>query len=510
MTSNARVLVKFLPFEVKLQIDTSKNRRLRHAYSPINWFSSSDSANPASQHRQAFELNVSELTSVLKDYFDEYLQTEFDNANGKTIYAPFSSVSLSSLSGRRLSDQSDRVQMDGIINSKSAIDSLLDEDQSFDMDLQTEMDVDLIPIRSGNLRRRKLDIVYISRRYDGVAVFTRDGELPVPSPNFLQAKQLQAQSDENGELLDKLQSSDKATGLHAVTGVELSASTSEPETPTGNGNAQTSPATDSFDAVIIIAVVVAACSMLLLGFAIYLAFRRRQDSGTRMQKTNEISPTTRGTENEPSPQGQNTKRGHSPPVLEINEGGLQHDDAISEYTESVYSLPSAVKSAKKAWLQHSSADPSDVKSAKASARFNPKYILSSRSNASSSADEGELLFENRGATEEMEGVPQMTSPMKKALRESEGNFFSAPASGDRPQVADVKHATEEDKKYADIIDDDIHSSLSAYGNGGISNHFKSMVDKTDDGESVVSLESYGFSLDGADYSTVANSTKYGY
>lgn len=504
MTSNARVLVKFLPFEVKLQIDTSLNRRLRHAYSPINWFSSSDSANPALQHRQAFELNVSELTSVLKDYFDEYLQTEFDNANGKTIYAPFSHVSLSSLSGRRLSDQSDRVQMDGVINSKSAIDSLLDADQAFDMDQQ------LVPIRPGNLRRRKLDIVFISRRYDGVAVFTRDGELPVPSPNFLQAKQLQAQSDENGALLDKLQSSDQATGLHAVTGVALSAATLEPETPAAVDNGQTDPTADSFDAVIIIAVVVAACSMLLLGFAIYLAFRRRQDSGAQMQKTNEISPTTRGTDNEPSPQGQHTQRGHSRPVLEISQSALQHDDTISEYTESVYSLPSAVKSAKKAWMQHSSADPSDVKSAKASARFNPKYILSSRSNTSSSADEGDLLFENRGATEEMEGVPQMTSPMKKALRESEDIFFSAPASGDRPQVADVKHATEEDKKYADIIDDDITSSLSAYGNGGISDHFKSMVDKNDDGESVVSYESYGFSLDGADYSTVANSTKYGY
>ena len=103
----------------------------------------------------------------------------------------------------------------------------------------------------------------------------------------------------------------------------------------------------------------------------------------------------------------------------------------------------------------------------------------------------------------------MTSPMKKALRESEDNFFSASAIGDKAKVADVKHAIEEDKKYADIIDDDITSSLSAYGNG-ISNHFKSIVDKTDDGESVVSYESYGFSLDGADYSTVANSTKYGY
>jgi hypothetical protein len=123
-----------------------------------------------------------------------------------------------------------------------------------------------------------------------------------------------------------------------------------------------------------------------------------------------------------------------------------------------------------------------------------------------------LLFDNFGATEEMQGVPQMTSPMKKALRETEKQFALS-RSTDVPapkidKVADNTDVTKEDKTYADIIDDDITSSLSAYG-AGISNHFKSMVDKADDGESVISYESYGFSLDGADC-IVANSTKYGY
>ena len=43
------------------------------------------------------------------------------------------------------------------------------------------------------------------------------------------------------------------------------------------------------DIVIIIAVIVAACSMILLGFALYIAFRRRQNSNQK-GKTKEISP----------------------------------------------------------------------------------------------------------------------------------------------------------------------------------------------------------------------------
>jgi len=124
----------------------------------------------------------------LKGYFDEYLQSEFKNSSGKTIYAPFSRVSLSSLSDRRLGVAIDRLSMDGIINSQLAIDTLLDMDQVIGMDFEMGTEVELILIRSGNLRRRKLDIIFISRRFDGVAVFTRDGELPVPSPHFLQAK----------------------------------------------------------------------------------------------------------------------------------------------------------------------------------------------------------------------------------------------------------------------------------------------------------------------------------
>jgi hypothetical protein len=502
MTSNTKVLVKFLPFEVKLQIDTSLARRLESQYYPAKWFPYSDFNSVSSQRRKTLTLDVSELTSVLKEYFDEYLRDQFGNADGKTIYAPFSHVSLSSINRRRLLQSHDH-PLDHVLGNE------FDNSEST-LDLT---DLDIIFIRSGNLRKRNLEVVAMSKRYDGVAVFTRDGDLPIPSSNFLQAKQLQAQADVDGILLGKLQSSSRQTGLHAVTAVELGVSTSEPELPrpgvTAEPNGQ-----DSFDAVIIIAVTVAACSMALLIFALFLAFRRRQGNGVKMEKTNEISPTTRDTEKDLSPQAKGNSFGTDPPLLEIKQSVLQHDDAISEYTESVYSLPSVVKSAKKAWLQQS-VHSSMRKPAKTSTRFNPKYILSSRSNASSSADEDDLLFENRGATEEMEGVPQMTSPMKEALMEAEKKISfdktTSESNSSKHHKRDSEGVSRSGLYPAEVIDDDITSSLSAYANGiGISKQMKTLVDKVDDGASVCSYESYGFSLDGADYSTVANSTKYGY
>lgn len=506
MASNTKVLVKFLPFEAKLQIDTSQGRRLEQASVFAKWFPSKDwNSSSSSQHRKVLTLDVSQLTSVLKQYFDEYLRNEFENANGRTIYAPFSHVSLSSIGRRRLHPV-DELPMDSILDERwEKVETTLNS-----------AEMDIMIVRPGNLRKRNLEVVAISKRYDGVAVFTRDGDLPIPSSNFLQAKQLQAQADVDGILLGKLQSSPRETGLHAITSVELGVSTSEPD-PALPGLPNQPSGQDSFDAVIIIAVTVAACSMVLLVFALYLAFRRRQDNGTKMQKTNEISPTTRDTEKDLSPNAKNRSFENDLPLLEIKQSGLQQDDAISEYTESVYSLPSVVKSAKKAWLQQS-VDSSLKRPAKPSTRFNPKYILSNRSNASSSVDEDDLLFDNRGVTEEMEGVPQLTSPMKEALFEAEkGMIMSKGPSGNDVEgrgnkVVENSEAVHGSGRYpAAVIDDDINSSLSAYANGiGISRQMKTLVDKADDGASVCSYESYGFSLDGADYSTVANSTKYGY
>jgi len=96
---------------------------------------------------------------------------------------------------------------------------------------------------------------------------------------------LQAQADENSELVGKLQASGSLTGLLDVTGVEFGMSTSEPE-PAVDNNFQPTTEAEPFDAVI----------NALAWLCHFLAFRRHQDSGAQRQKTNEISPTTRGTE----------------------------------------------------------------------------------------------------------------------------------------------------------------------------------------------------------------------
>ena len=468
--TNAKVLVKFLPFEVKLQ-------------------------------GQSLSIQVKALTNVLKEYFDDYLDNEFNNLNGKTIYAPFSHVSLSPIERRRL-----------LLGDDASVDA-----DEFNMSMSTspsDHSIQISPVRSGNLRKRYTEMIATYNRYDGVAIYTRDGDLPIPSSNYLQVKQLQAQGDENGDLLRLMQESGDSTGLNSVSRVELGVYTiSDTNDPNLNNNRPIEPTQgpESYDVVIIIAVVVAACSMMLLGFALYLAFRRRQVPES-MMKTNEISPTTRKTDQDLSPHSQ-TRRNNQP-VFEIKQSALQHDDAISDYTESVYSLPTAVKSAKKAWLKHSAEESVISKSTKVSNRFNPRYIISSkRSNASSSADEGDLLFDNHDVTQEMEGVPQMTSPMKKVLMGSEPVDPPLRKGGERsdkkPSLKSPSGLSESGLYPADVIDDDITSSLSAYG-AGLSNHFKKIVDKPDDDVSLSSYESYGFSLDGADYSTIANSTKYGY
>ena len=220
--SNSKVLVKFLPFEVKLFIDTTLQRRFLSNLSPTAWFSSRDSHpdSPQSQERsRSLSIEVDDLTSVLKEYFDEFMTREFNNVDAQIIYAPFSHVSLSSLDRRRL-EGSER-------------DSL-----------------NIASIRSGNLRKRHTQIYATYNRFDGVGVFTKDGHLPIPSSNYLQIKQLQAQADENGDLLQKMQNSDPQTGLTAVTSVELGVTTLEPSTP-GN-EPQPGSGNESYNAVIIL------------------------------------------------------------------------------------------------------------------------------------------------------------------------------------------------------------------------------------------------------------------
>ena len=115
----SKVLVKFLPFEARLILDSSVNRRLgQFQSSPIQTIFPS-----FSEQRNTLSIDVTELTNTLKEYFDESFKRDFDaqNASGGVIYAPFSHVSLSSLSRRQLQpdaesqDTNSRFLMDGVV-----------------------------------------------------------------------------------------------------------------------------------------------------------------------------------------------------------------------------------------------------------------------------------------------------------------------------------------------------------------------------------------------------------
>eukprot|EP01083_Nonionella_stella_P196571 723157_1 len=595
-------------------------------------------------------------------------------------------------------------------------------------------------IKPGNLRGRGLNgsTYEVSRRYSGVAIFTRENNLPIPSVNMLQAQQLSAQADVDN-LKERLQMSESET-LNQVADVEIGVHMNN-NSNTGNGNGdgysgtnggQTNPAlvgggitgTTGTNAVIVIAVAVAACSMCLLGFALYLAFRRRQTDETvptnqhqhhagngqlqmkemstpryghvadndfsgdlhgrnghvhgQSSSSNFITPKDGSQRHRQSSKGQRTsprsshqkhqslasmKMSAAPPVVEMHMHP-HHDDAISEYTESVYSVTgggSSVKSRlsvsqhkhhqqRRQMLQDAAALESQngglsQKDAKVSNRFNPRYIISaatskrSRSNASaSSSDEADMSMADfcgasynetpgkgqslgsgiglgigpgRGASQEMEGVPQLTTPMKEALmmqtsqlgqshtqsysmsidtptgtatgaatatptstlsgisndlrdkavaKLNTGSTCTTPLStstsnnsndnvdvdNEIAALSGIVSSPRSKAKYspsglypADVIDNDITSSLAEYSKGtSIGKHFRKLLgenntnndssmvegntvtnllgndnannDVHDGGASVSSYESYGFSLDGADYSTVANSTKYGY
>jgi hypothetical protein len=419
------------------------------------------------QNRDLLALDFEALTDVMETYFTNYMTAEFSN----TVYAPFQYISLTEMDRRMLLQN---------INSET--------------ETNTMNELQIIPVRDGNLRKRRGEVFNVSKRYDGVAVFTRDGDLAIPSSNIVQSKQLLAQEDEFNDLLDMLSRSSSNTGLNNVASIKLS-------DYNNNGNTQIQPATPTaggYDFVIIVAVIVAGCSMILLAFALHLAFRRRNhgSGAPQMMVETKLSPRT---DPDLSP---TFNEGNSPlPPVQVMELHPEHDDNISDYTESVFSLPVQTKQQKiKESLSHA-INGSRNGHHKVSSRFNPRYIMSSKRSSDGGSDK------SRGSSNRDDELLMGMSHL--------ASISNTKAESERNQPNDISSADIDNPKPglypADIIDDDITSSLSAYGNAlnlhqGIPNR------NQDDGVSLSSVESYGFSLEGGvgDQSTMGNSTKYGY
>ncbi len=459
------VLVKFLPFECRLTLVA--RRRLSALSSFRQWLYQEED-----QNRELLVLDFEAFTGILRDYFNNFMEIEFNNS----FYAPFGYVSLTGTDRRRLEFSNDEIiakKQDG----DRASTLILDE---------TNDSLDIVQVRSGNLRKRRGEVFNVSKKYDGVAVFTRDGDLPIPSTNVLQSLQLQAHADEYNELLYMLRSASPETGLDKVASVTLSV-----DVNSGNQSNQQQqvPQTTDYDFIIIVAVIVAGCSMVLLAFALFLAFRRKdQHHGARPMVQTKLSPRT---ETDRSP---TSRQNSTPPPVQVMEVHAQHDDNISEYTESVFSLPVQTKQKK---IKESLSSVNRAKHHRASSRFNPRYVISSKKSS-----DGESEDSNNDDEPSVE-VPHLASSEQK-----EESLDSNVVLKDSKQTESRNSPKRSGLYPAGIIDDDITSSLSAYGKGvGIRNQHQN-----DDGISLSSVESYGFSLDGVggDQSTYANSTKYGY
>jgi len=525
------------------------------------------------QRRDAEEIKVNRdaLQIVIQDYLMNFLSAELANSQ-KAVYAMPFAVSLYPRTNRRTralaydvdqtlregdgdlyegfeeEEEEDlkRIEMKGIFNSN------LEGGNGLALELDFADDISLISTTSSlqshdpttsttttsqhqpHLRQntnpsRRTELRTYSAKFGGRVAFeigdedsseskTKTTPKPViPPESFIQAKQAQGLVDEDNKLLELLMDTNPSNGLSSSTNVDISFQTSNPQlTPTYTPPTNDNPTNNErgFDIIIVIAIAVAACSMMLLGFALFLAFRRRKrrrdgqirEIGSPLHEATKKTVSTGSR----SPLG----NGNSPPVFEI----MENDDNVSEYTESVYSMPVALgvgeqqKCSSGRTLEGHCAPARGVERSvgNVSTRFSPRYV-------GGDAME-ERSAESSNDANEMDGIPP--SPDSSRYKDDEGNDLLpvvTPDLADKTTTASVLKDSVlgqlgMNADHDALIENDIHSSLEAYGNGDIPDLYdnsQSQDGENHDALSLSSAETYGFSLDGMN-STVANSTKYGY
>ena len=112
--------------------------------------------------------------------------------------------------------------------------------------------------------------------YEGVTVWTRQGDLNVPDKTVVAAIQTQAFIREDG-LLETLQAADASSGLGpAVTNVQASI---QPSNSNNDGSGNTNSL--GLDIIIIVAIVIAGLAFTLLGFALIMAWRHSRQTSRK-------------------------------------------------------------------------------------------------------------------------------------------------------------------------------------------------------------------------------------
>ena len=172
------------------------------------------------------------------------------------------------------------------------------------------------PVSSIDCFRRTLSSAppdYYYAHYSGAATFIELEDLVVPKTLNVQSIQLKALRDEDDELLQKLRASDPSTGLDAVTemrtwvptesghedsngtvgGTEVMPVGKPNNFDGGNAGEGLREGTAQLRTIIIVAAVIAGISLVILGLALFLSFRRKRRFDMRKEDSSVFnSPST--------------------------------------------------------------------------------------------------------------------------------------------------------------------------------------------------------------------------
>lgn len=470
-TNTGTVAVTLVPFRFDLVIVTveGKNRRrnLMFTWANGSWKRNLNqqsilvmNTKKENNSTQTEGLQYQRLDAILENHMNEYFEQELKRT--QPIYMPFERIVLNREDANR------RLKGDSSSSSLRKV--------------STSRELNVLERRSETFR------------YGGTCFFLRDGDLPEPKSNLVHSLQIRAFEEKKNDLLTVL-NSDKDLNLQAdkrisSLQIEMMGKTNNDNNnvPTNIPTSQTNNGSKSLDTVILIAIVVAALSMFLLAFALYLAFKRREATyGSKQSpaKTSSIQGVISYDKSGNTPNTSNqvmTTPNIGAPTQVIDTHPII-DDNISDYTESIVTDVEAIKAQEKANhirqkklsrnpIQQKNTEPSAA--IQISSRFNPRYV-NKMDNANNSMS------------------PVSMNTMNTPQDETNNNY----SHGVQKHITQTRNNQLQQRISNSTADNNTTDGLSFV---------------TKDDHSLSSMESYGYSLDGiGDYSTVGGgSTKYGY
>mmetsp|Transcript_29407 Transcript_29407/g.44419 ORF Transcript_29407/g.44419 Transcript_29407/m.44419 type:complete len:482 (+) Transcript_29407:55-1500(+) len=474
-TKLTKVVVAMLPFQLQLDI-SSDDRRLEE--------------DALGERRQLDDVDLADLKSRMAGYLNDVFVESLEGSS--VVYSPFSTTVLTLTA--YATDFGTRRSL-GYLGEEGMVDM---DEEDFDWKVLEEVDIDTIlaqydedpPPHKDNVdldmqnERKTAESQRITATFNSVAIFTKDGDLPIPDSNQVAAIQISSfQEAQSSRMLAALQGPGDNPNDLLTFATAAAATVTLKETPMFNSSIPTG-GTRGLDTVILIAVIVAAMSLCLLVIGIVIAWRRKLTSqrhylshnhnhhyNSSAPKSSDAMPTTvkqRQAEQAPP-------RHLAPPSEDFSVSDL------GTTTTGVDHLPVM-----------------DPHGSQVIPGISDNQRIVPNPPALGGGVRGKFRsFTKKNAARTNNASNQPTS--------NTANPTGEPTSGIYPEA---------------VVSDDISSSLQDYYRSGLASHGNASTiggNSTAGGRRVIpgsdvsvsSMESYGYSLDGY-VSSVAQSTQYGY